>query len=230
MRIGEIISFGECGFLVNIVGSQDPIKTAAYVNSIAAELLTEGCWRDVTPGLDSIAARYDPVCFDHQTAHALFKKTVTGFRFRPVKSPPIKLELPVLYGSKVGPDFESVCKLTGLSSEELIELHTGQSYRVLIMGFAPGFAYMGTLDERLHTRRLDTPRQSAPAGSVGIAGAYTGIYSLRSPGGWRLIGRTPRRLFRPKDHSPFLFRSDTEVRFRPITENEYDEISRESLP
>lgn len=226
MHIGEIIPFGECGFLARIAGARDSASSAARANAIAARLLADQRWRDVTPGLDSIAARYDPLRFAPQSAHAAFTKAVTAGPFTLTKTPRIKIELPVFYGPKAGPDFQSVCELTGLSPEALIERHVAGRYRVLIMGFAPGFAYMGPLEGSLQTPRLETPRQTAPAGSVGLAGPYTGVYSLKSPGGWRLIGRTPLPLFRPENASPFFFSAGAHVRFRPITEDEFNKIAQ----
>ena len=104
-------------------------------------------------------------------------------------------QLPVCYGGDYGPDLDFVCHHSGLSAQEVIELHSAPDYLIYMLGFLPGFAYLGGLDPRLHTPRLDSPRTCIPAGSVGIGGAQTGVYPLASPGGWQLLGRTPVSVF-----------------------------------
>lgn len=128
------------------------------------------------------------------------------------------VEIPVLYGGEYGPDLDVVATHNGLSAEEVIALHCGQDYLVYMIGFAPGFPYLGGLNPKLATPRRETPRPSIPAGSVGIAGNQTGIYPLETPGGWQLIGRTPRVLFDPTQSEPSLLKAGDQVRFIPITE------------
>lgn len=128
---------------------------------------------------------------------------------------PRRIEVPVCYG---GADLKRVADLNGLGEEEVVRLHAATTYLVYMLGFSPGFAYMGGLDPKLATPRLDTPRTSVPAGSVGIAGNQTGIYPVDSPGGWNIIGRTPLRLFDPEAEHPFLFEPGDEVRFVPSIE------------
>ena len=124
-----------------------------------------------------------------------------------------RVEVPVRYD---GLDLESVAETKGISIHDLIQIHSGREYAVYMMGFTPGFPYMGTLDERLVMPRLENPRTLVRTGTVAIAGSQTGIYPLDSPGGWHLIGWTPLRLFDPKSDAPFLFSPGDTVRFIPI--------------
>jgi inhibitor of KinA len=123
------------------------------------------------------------------------------------------IEVPVRYGGEHGPDLEFVASHHQLSLKEVVRLHTGREYTVYMMGFTPGFAYMGKLDEKIATPRLETPRIRVAAGSVGIAGAQTGIYPIDSPGGWRLIGWTSLPLFDLKADPPYLFSPGDRVQF-----------------
>ncbi|OON69542.1 5-oxoprolinase subunit PxpB [Hymenobacter sp. CRA2] len=138
-------------------------------------------------------------------------------------APPV--EVPVCYGGKFGPDLDEVARHTGLSPAEVISLHAAPDYLVYMIGFAPGFPYLGGLDTRLATPRKAQPRPLVPAGSVGIAGPQTGIYSLPTPGGWQLIGRTPLRLFRPGDAEPSLLHAGQRLRFVPISAAEFDQLA-----
>ena len=129
--------------------------------------------------------------------------------------------IPVVYGGEYGPDLDNVCTHNGLTPEEVIAIHSGREYLIYMLGFTPGFPYMGGMDERIATPRLKTPRTAIPAGSVGIAGAQTGVYPIQSPGGWQLIGRTPYKLFDMEREEPFLLKAGQKVVFKPITEEEY---------
>lgn len=131
------------------------------------------------------------------------------------------IEIPVLYGGEVGPDLSFVAEHAGMSEQEVVTIHTEQEYPVYMIGFAPGFPYLGGMNPAISAPRLETPRLSVPSGSVGIAGAQTGAYPVSTPGGWRLIGRTPTALFRPDQVPPSLLRAGDRVRFRSITTDEY---------
>lgn len=130
--------------------------------------------------------------------------------------------IPVYYK---GEDLETVAKINQLTIDEIIQIHTGNSYRVFMIGFQPGFAYMGKLDERIVTPRLASPRTKVPAGSVGIAGDQTGIYPFASPGGWQLIGQTPIKIFDMKKDIPCLFKPGDEVKFISIGKTEFEQIN-----
>ena len=138
------------------------------------------------------------------------------------------VELPVCYGGEFGPDLDFVAQRAGLSLEETIRIHSSVDYPVYMLGFTPGFPYLGGMDERLASPRLDVPRTLVAAGSVGIAGAQTGVYPVASPGGWRLIGRTPARLYDPVREEPFLLRAGQRLRFKPIDGAEFRRLEREA--
>lgn len=134
------------------------------------------------------------------------------------------LTLPVLYGGEYGPDLAAVAKHTGFSEEEVIRRHAAKDCYCFMLGFTPGFGYLGGMDEALETPRLTTPRTHIPGGSVGIAGKQTGVYSIDSPGGWQLIGHTPLRLFDPEGEKPTLIEAGDWIRFRPADDAEYAAI------
>lgn len=142
------------------------------------------------------------------------------------EQPARKIEIPVCYDRTLAPDMEAVAALHQLSAAEVIRLHTATVYRVYMIGFLPGFAYMGSVHEQLITARKTTPRTRVPAGSVGIAGEQTGIYPLDSPGGWQLIGQTPLQLFDVQQANPCLLQPGDEVRFYPISLAEFQKLKR----
>jgi inhibitor of KinA len=133
------------------------------------------------------------------------------------------VEIPVCYGGEFGPDLEFVAHHNGLTPEEVIQIHSGAEYLVYMIGFAPGFPYLGGMPEQIAAPRRSSPRLKIPAGSVGIAGMQTGVYSIETPGGWQLIGRTPLPLFVPENNPPTLLRAGDRIRFRAISRQEYDE-------
>lgn len=134
---------------------------------------------------------------------------------------PRLVEIPVCYGGECGPDLDFVAAQTGLSPQEVVDLHAAGRYLVYMIGFAPAFPYLGGLSPRLATPRRVSPRTEIPAGSVGIAGMQTGVYPIATPGGWQLIGRTPLTLFRPRQQPPSLLQAGDVVRFRAISPAQY---------
>lgn len=135
-------------------------------------------------------------------------------------------KIPVAYGGELGPDLETVAEHGGLDIEEVIAIHSGTEYHVFMLGFAPGFPYLGGMDERIACPRLSTPRTRVPAGSVGIAESQTGVYPNESPGGWQLIGRTPIALFEVDADPPAVMLPGTQVNFVPISHQEYEDMAR----
>ncbi len=133
------------------------------------------------------------------------------------------VEIPVCYGEEFGPDLQYVAEYNNLTTDEVIAIHSNGEYLVYMIGFAPGFPYLGGMSESIATPRRKSPRMSIPAGSVGIAGMQTGVYPIATPGGWQLIGNTPVELFRPLDNPPTLLQSGDRIRFYPITRREYEE-------
>ncbi len=174
---------------------------------------------EVVPAYSSLAVIYDSALVDFESV----KRAIEGIEIVSERFEGKLVEVPVVYGGEYGPDLEFVAKYNGLSVDDVIEIHSRPIYRVYFLGFLPGFAYLGGMDERIATPRLEKPRLKVPAGSVGIAGKQTGIYPLESPGGWRLIGRTPLRLFDPSKEPPTLLQPGDRVKFVPIDESEFME-------
>lgn len=145
-----------------------------------------------------------------------------------VETPPVRtIRIPVMYGGADGPDLANLIAYTGLTEQEVIELHCKPEYIIYMLGFLPGFCYLGGMDSRINMPRLQVPRVSIPAGSVGIAGSQTGIYPLDSPAGWQIIGKTPLRIYDPNREAPFLLDSGMRLSFYPITQAEFDCIAKE---
>jgi len=179
----------------------------------------------IVPAYRSLSITYDPL---RTTLDALQRRLVeledTLDQARVPASRTVVI--PVCYGGEFGPDIQFVASYNHLTVDEVVTLHTQRSYHIFAVGFIPGFCYLGGLDERLHTPRLETPRAHVPSGSVGIAEAQTGVYPLDSPGGWRLIGRTPLKLFAPLRPVPFLYKAGDRIEFITISEDEYRKIAR----
>ena len=132
--------------------------------------------------------------------------------------------IPVVYGDDYGPDLYDVAHITGLSKEEIIRIHTSRKYLCYAIGFTPGFIYLGEVNDKLIVPRLEKPRLKVPAGSVGLAGRLTGVYSIESPGGWRIIGRTPLRMFDFTRKDPMPIKPGDYIVFKSITKREYEEL------
>ncbi len=175
---------------------------------------------DVIPAFCSLLINYDPRVISYSEITKRMKKllkveTKAGEKRKRV------FEIPVCYGGKYGPDLAYIAEHAGMSEEEVIALHSSTDYLIYMLGFLPGFCYLGGLDERLHTPRLATPRIKIDAGSVGIGGSQTGIYPMDSPGGWQLMGMTPVKTYDPEREVPILVEAGDYIRFVPVDEEEY---------
>jgi len=171
---------------------------------------------DIVPTYRSVLVHYDPLVLSYSAAVAWAQSQAAPRSVAPAAARR-RIEIPTVYGGEHGPDLDFVAQAHGLSLEDVIRLHSRVDYTVYMMGFMPGFPYLGGLPLELETPRLETPRTQVPAGSVGIAGKQTGIYPLDSPGGWRLIGRTSLRLFDVDLDPPALLAPGDLVRFVPIS-------------
>jgi inhibitor of KinA len=181
--------------------------------------------RNVHPGYASVLVNFDALRLRHDEVQEVLGGYIE--RMEKVALPEAReVEIPVCYGGEYGPDLESVAELRGLKAERVIELHAEREYLVYFLGFVPGFAYLGELAEELVTPRLAAPRKSVPPGSVGIAKNHTGVYPVATPGGWRLLGRTPLKMFQPERAEMSLLAIGDRVRFVPISRREFARLER----
>jgi len=167
---------------------------------------------ETVPAYATLVVHYDPLTLTYAQASDWVSREIDRLTPGALKNSR-RIEVPVRYGGEHGPDLDFVASNHQLSAREVIRLHTSREYTVYMMGFTPGFAYMGKLDDRIATPRLESPRVLVAAGSVGVAGSQTGIYPIDSPGGWRLIGRTSLPLFDLASDPPFLFSPGDRVQF-----------------
>jgi len=187
----------------------------AEAQAVAEQLRASGKWMDVVGGIDSAVVRFDAATISAADAIQEIQASLSG-GIKPLERDEALLEIPVNYGGEQGPDLEELSKRLGLAEEEIIALHTGRDYIIDMVGFTPGFAFIGGLDDKLCVPRRKEPRQKVPAGSIGIADGRTGIYSLSSPGGWTIIGRTSYELFDPKADEPLVVKAGMRVRFKAV--------------
>jgi inhibitor of KinA len=176
--------------------------------------------RNLQPAYCSLLVSFDAGVVDHAQVEATLRSYEKRAEQIALPAPRL-LEIPVCYGGEFGPDLEAVAAACGLKPEHVIELHSSQTYHAYFLGFAPGFAYLGDLPDPLVTPRLATPRKKVPAGSVGIAGKQTAVYPFATPGGWNLLGRTPLCMFQVEREPMELLDVGDEVRFRPISREEF---------
>ncbi|WP_066367410.1 5-oxoprolinase subunit PxpB [Neobacillus fumarioli] len=231
MDSDQFAPLGDSGIIVKMGDGIDQ-KTHEKVQALARLLQKhpfEGII-EIVPGFTTVAVFYDPIRlfhlgieFPYNWVLAKLKEIMATLPETSVKDARV-VEIPVCYGKEFGPDLEVVAVHNGLTPDEVIRIHSETEYLVHMIGFAPGFPYLGGMDERIITPRRSTPRLKIPAGSVGIGGEQTGIYPIESPGGWQLIGRTPQRLFRYEGEPPSLLQAGDLVRFRPISLVEYHKL------
>ena len=217
---------GDCAVTLQIGNEISEQVNREVVNALAAIRradISGVC--ELVPTYTSICIHYDPAVLSYEALRNALKL---------VKVDPIEeksdqeeriVEIPVCYGGEYGPDLKFVAEHNGLTAEEVVRRHSNGQYLVYMLGFLPGFAYMGGMDKTIACPRLISPRTKIPAGSVGIAGAQTGIYPLSSPGGWQLIGRTPLKMFAiDGEQTTFALSAGDRVRFVPITEEVFREM------
>lgn len=175
---------------------------------------------EMLPTYRSLMIHYQPLATEYDALVDALKALENQLDSLQVP-PPQVIEVPTLYGGAYGPDIQTVAAHNHITVEQVIKIHSSQAYLIYMLGFTPGFPYLGGMDEQIATPRLAAPRIKIPAGSVGIAGNQTGIYPMDSPGGWQLIGRTPISLYDPHNTTPILLKAGDYIRFVPISEEEY---------
>jgi len=223
----RIVAAGDSALIVEFEERIDPEVNARAV-ALAERLHVDPVAgvRDVVPTYRSVGVYFDPLRTAHDALTARLEREAAAPvpAARPARD---VLRLPVCYGGEFGPDLAAVAGFGGISETAAIDLHTKPTYHVFMLGFAPGLAYLGIVDERIAAPRRDTPRVRVPRGSVGIAGAQTGVYPAETPGGWQIIGRTPLLPFDLTRPNPFLMKAGDAVRFDAIDRAEFARLERE---
>jgi KipI family sensor histidine kinase inhibitor len=209
----EIAPLGDSVLLVQL-GDEIDITVNRHAHALAA--LIHGSpltgLIETVPAYTTLAIHYDPLILKYDEIHQWVRRKLERMEEGNARQPR-QFEVPVRYGGEYGVDLKSVAEYHGLHVEDVIRIHSEKTYTIYMMGFTPGFPYMGKLDDAIVMPRLETPRTRVPAGTVAIAGSQTGIYPIDSPGGWRLIGHTSLRIFDPSSESPFMFSPGDEIRF-----------------
>ena len=217
----RIVAAGDAAWLIELENRIDPAVNARAI--AIAEAVRRARWtavRDVVTGYRSVAVYVDPLKADGDALREKLRQLVTRTTSSDATREDV-VTVPVCYGGEYGPDLAEVAAFAGGSEAEVVALHAGIEYRVYMVGFVPGFPYMGTVDSRIAAPRRQTPRVKVPTGSVGIAGLQTGIYPRETPGGWNLIGRTPLKPFDLARAEPCAFRAGSRVRFVPVSHAEF---------
>ena len=178
---------------------------------------------EMVPSYNELMIYYQPGVIDFHQMTGYIRKAESKMESMPAPSAK-RVYVPVCYGSEEGPDLELVANTNSLSKEQVIELHTNSNLLIYMLGFSPGFCYLGGMNPRISCPRKTSPRLDIPAGSVGIAGNQTGIYPISSPGGWQIIGHTPLLPFTPNAEEPFLFKAGDRIRFFEIDREEHNHI------
>lgn len=223
----RLLPLGDCAITIEFGNTIDP-RINAHVVAFATFIIQQQ-WKgivDVVPTYRSVTIHFDPLQWDSTELLAQLQALPRPRRRKTVLHGTLH-KIPVLYGGEWGPDLEDVAAFAKLKPSEAVTLHASVRYRVYMLGFSPGFPYLGLVPEPLAMPRLSAPRLKIPAGSIGIADRQTGIYPTATPGGWRLIGRTPLSLYRKTDPNPFPLKAGDLIQFRPIDSDEYDRLRRE---
>lgn len=224
-----IFPLGDSGLIIDF-GNRIDVETNEKVLRLFHALRHQEIpfFTDLIPAYSSLTVCYDPAILyqwrhESPTVFEAVARLIEDLELKeyPPSRQPRMHEIPVCYDPIYAPDLCSIADAKGLDREEVIRLHCSKIYRVYMLGFLPGFAYMGTIDESIAIPRKESPRSRVEAGSVGIAGRQTGIYPVASPGGWQVVGRTPVCIFNDEYSDPALFSPGDEVRFHSITEHEF---------
>ena len=220
----RILTAGDSSLLIEfgkIISPDINRKIAVTVQLIKAQQ-TPGVV-DIIPAFCSLLINYDPRVISYEEIRDRMQ-IILKIDVKADAARKKIYEIPVCYGGEFGPDLDNIAQHAGLSPEEVIQIHSSRDYLIYMLGFLPGFCYLGGLDERIHTPRLANPRLKISAGSVGIGGSQTGIYPLDSPGGWQLMGMTPVKTYDPQREVPILVEAGNYIRFIPIDKDEFYRI------
>ena len=213
MSVGHVVTLGDSCVSLELGSSIEPAVNARCITLAGViESLALAGVRDVVPTYNAVTVHFDPLVADGKALGVELER-LAGQTQSASEASSRAIEISVTYGGLAGPDLQAVADFGKCSEAEVVRLHTETIYRVYMLGFLPGFAYMGTVDPRIAMPRLETPRLRVVTGSVGIAGQQTGIYPCDTPGGWRVIGRTSMRVFDGRRSEPFLLKAGDHVKF-----------------
>jgi inhibitor of KinA len=215
MTVGDSAVFVEFGDKIDTETNQRVIDLAHQIDSFNWPEVVE-----TVPTYRSVAVYFNPMRISQLELTSRIRNLLSLSESFVARTPKL-VRIPVVYGGEFGPDLDFVAEHNGIGYEEVVRLHTLCPFRVFMLGFAPGFAYLGEIPERIRAPRLPEPRLKVPAGSVGIAGSQTGVYPIEIPGGWRIIGRTPLELFNPQHPARFLYEAGDRVQFYAIGKEEF---------
>lgn len=227
MKKAKILTAGDSALLIEFeqkIAPEINAQITAFVHLLKEQHI-EGV-TDLIPAFASLLINYDPRVIGYKDLKARIEELLKIDVSEEAGEARV-FEIPVCYGGEYGPDIANIAENAGLSEQEVIDIHCSKDYLIYMLGFLPGFVYLGGLDERIHTPRLANPRISIPAGSVGIAASQTGIYPLNSPGGWQLLGMTPVKTYDPERETPILVEAGDYIRFVPVTEEEFLKIKKQ---
>lgn len=226
MSTFRIVPVGDATMAVEFEERIDPaVNARAVATAEALRAASIAGVRDVVPTYRSVAVYFDPLMTDQRALLGKLEEAAAT----PPRAESGERELirvPVCYGDDFGPDLPEIARFAGASEAEVVEIHTSRTYRVFMLGFTPGFAYMGLVDSRIAVPRRETPRVRVPRGSVCVAGVQTSVHPVDAPSGWHLIGRTPVRPFDLSRHDPFLMKPADQVQFYAIDRDEFDRLDR----
>jgi len=228
--VTRYLPFGDNALLVEFGDTIDleiNRKVTAMARAITKAAIKEV--EEIVPTYRSLLVRYNSLEAAYEQLVFRIKDIERTIGTTSAETEGQKVAIPVVYGGEYGPDLGYVAQHNGLTEEQVVRLHCSREYRVYMIGFVAGFPYLGEVADEIATPRLETPRLKVPAGSVGIAERQTGIYPCEAPGGWRIIGRTPLRLFNPTQQPPTPLKAGDTIKFKPMSAEEFETLAKGGL-
>lgn len=223
----NIIANGDCALDIRFLAKPCELLSR-HIIGLRQFILKQGHLNfiDLIPAYQCLTITFDPLLNLDESLSQELETLTKEFIKTPLlpEREPCTIRIPVCYENSFAPDILSVSEYTGLSPKKIIELHSTTSYLVHMLGFSPGFLYLGGLDPKLHCPRKETPRLHIPAGAVGIGGSQTGVYPQATPGGWQIIGQSPIEIFQPYSSSPFIAEPLDTIKFYSISESEFNDM------
>lgn len=221
LKPARYLPFGDSALLIEFGDTIDLEANCRVTDLAEAISVAQIQVEEIVPTYRSLLICYDPLKITYEQLAFRIKDVEESLERAIKEKEGRRFVVPVIYGGEYGPDLDFVAKSHGLTHEQVVKLHSSREYRVYMIGFVAGFPYLGEVADEIATPRLETPRLKVPPGSVGIAEKQTGIYPCEAPGGWRIIGRTPIRLFNPLEHPPTPLKAGDVIKFKTVSEEEF---------